>query len=178
MMVLQFPFVFFFDTMLTHIGFLYVYFWALPQAIILYFTAFKLRVRWAITLMLIINGIVGAPVDYYFEWVVQKNLISPVYAFMWIPLYAVTGLIADVTLMRLRPDQKPIKASLVSAFVFTVAVIATTIFATYFFYPTPLTLDVPWIKQGGFLLPYSLATGTIGGYLGYALARDTESRRT
>jgi hypothetical protein len=172
MMMLQFPFVFFFDTMLTNIGFLYTYFWALPQAVILYFVAFKLRVPWVITFMMLVTGLVGAPIDYYFEWIVQRNLVAPIYAFMWIPLYAVTGLIADVTLMKLHPEKAPIRASLLSAFAFTAAVIATTIFGTYILYPTGLTLDVPWIKQSAFLLPYSLITGTIGGYLGYSLARD------
>ena len=174
MMVLQFPFIFFFDTMLTDIGFLYLYFFALPQAAILYFTAFRLRVRWTSTVMLGINGIIGAPVDYYFDWVVQQNLISPVYAFMWTPLYIITGMVADISLMKLHPERKPIRASLISAFMFTAAVIATTVFATYFFYPQPLTLDVPWIKEGSFLLPYSLATGAMGGYLGHTIARDME----
>jgi hypothetical protein len=175
MMVLQFPFIFFFDTMLTDIGFLYLYFFALPQAIILYFTAFRLRVRWTSTVMLGINGLIGAPVDYYFDWVVQQNLISPIYAFMWTPLYIITGMAADISLMKLHPERWPIRASLISAFMFTAAVIATTVFATYSFYPQPLTLDVPWIREGNFLLPYPLVTGAMGGYLGYTIARDVEA---
>ena len=127
---------------------------------------------WTSTVILSINGIIGAPVDYYFDWVVQKNLINPVYAFMWIPLYVITGLVADITLMKLHPDQNPMTASFLSAFMFTAAVIATNVFATYTFYATPLTLNVPWIKEGIFLLPYSLATGAMGGYLGCAINRD------
>ena len=69
LMILQFPFTFFFDTMLTDIGFLYTYFWAFPQAAILYFVAFRLRIRWTATMIVGLMGIIGAPVDYYFEWV-------------------------------------------------------------------------------------------------------------
>ena len=96
---------------------------------------------------------------------------------MYIPLYIITGLVADISLMKLHPEQNPIKASLISAFIFTAVVIATTVFVTYFFYPTPLTLDVPWIRAGSFLIPYSLTTGAIGGYLGSTIARDMDARR-
>ena len=161
MFVLEFPYVFFFDTTLTNIGFLYIYMWALPQAIILYFVAFKLRVRWTSTVLVGLTGVVGAPVEYYFEWVVQKNLIAPIFAFLWIPFYVMMGLSADVSFKALRPERTPIQAAAISAFIFTVVVIAGTIFATYVFYPTPLTLDVPWIRVGGFLIPYALANRSI-----------------
>jgi hypothetical protein len=175
--VLEFPYVFFFDTMLTNIGFLYVYMWALPQATILYFVAFKLRARWTSTVLIGLIGVAGAPVEYYFEWVVQKNLITPYFAFLWIPLYVIMGLSADVSFKALRPERTPIRAAAVSAFIFTVVVIAATLFATYVFYPTPLTFDIPWIRVGWFLLPYALATGALGGYLGFCIARDCTRER-
>jgi hypothetical protein len=177
MSVLEFPYVFFFDTALTNIGFLYVYMWALPQAMILYFVAFKLRARWTSTVLVGLMGVVGVPVEYYFEWVVQKNLIAPIFAFLWIPLYVIMGLSADVSFKALRPERAPIRAAVISAFIFTVVVIAGTIFATYAFYPTPLTLEVPWIRVGGFLIPYALATGALGGYLGFCIARDSTHTR-
>jgi hypothetical protein len=176
MFVLEIPYVFFFDTVLTNIGFLYVYMWALPQAMILYFVAFKLRVHWTSTVLVGLQGVVGAPIEYYFEWVVQKNLIAPVFAAMWIPLYVIMGLSADVSFKALHPQRTPIRAAAISAFVFTVVVIVGTIFATYVFYPTPLTLDVPWIRVGGFLIPYALATGALGGYLGFCIARDSTDK--
>ena len=43
-MTVQFHFIFFFDTYLTNIGLLYVYFSMLWQAIIFYFLAYKLGV--------------------------------------------------------------------------------------------------------------------------------------
>ncbi len=39
-----------------------------------------------------------------------------------------------------------------------------------------LKLDVPWIKMGFFLIPYSLATGSLGGYLGFTIAKDIDAR--
>lgn len=169
MMILQFPFTFFFDTILTDIGFLYVYFWALPQAAILYFVAFRLRVRWTSTLIVSLMGIIGAPVEYYFDWVVQQNLVAPVYALGYIPLFIIMGLSADVSLMILHPEKKPLRAALISSFVFTATVLLALAFATFVFYPT---LDAPWINMGNFLIPYSLATGTLGGYLGFTISRD------
>jgi hypothetical protein len=82
---LKWPFIWFFDTMLTEIGFLYVYMWALPEAAILYFVAFRLRVRWTSTFITGLAGIIGAPIDYYYEWVVQSNLSDPIFAFMESP---------------------------------------------------------------------------------------------
>jgi hypothetical protein len=90
-------------------------------------------------------------------------------------MHIITGMVADISLMKLHPERKPIRASLISALMFTAAVIATTVFATYFFCPQPLTLDVPWIMEEHFLLPYSLATGAMGGYLGRTIARDIEA---
>ena len=169
MMILQFPFTFFFDTVLTDIGFLYAYFWALPQAAILYFVAFRLRVRWTSTLIVGLIGVIGAPVDYYFDWVVQRNLISPLYALGYVPLFIIMGLSADVSLMRFHPEKKPLKAALISSFVFTATVIVAFAFATFVFYPIT---DAPWINMGKFLIPYALSTGTIGGYLGFSINKE------
>ena len=169
MMILQFPFTFFFDTILTDIGFLYVYFWSLPQAAILYFVALKFQVRWTSTMIIGLLGIIGAPVEYYFDWVVQQNLIAPIYALGYIPLFFIMGLSADITLMKLHPERKPLRAVLISSFVFTATVIFAFAFATFVFYPT---LDAPWIGMGAFLIPFSLATGTLGGYLGFTICRD------
>ncbi len=179
MLILQFPFTFFFDTTLTDIGFLYAYFWALPQAAILYFVAFKLRVRWTATIMVGLMGVIGAPVDYYFDWVVQRNLISPVYALGYIPLFILMGLSSDISLMKLNPEKKPRRAALVSAFVFTTTVLLVFAFATFFFYQMsrggPIILNAPWLEMGTFLIPYALVTGTLGGYLGLSIAKDTDA---
>ena len=176
MMILQFPFTFFFDTILTDIGFLYAYFWALPQAAILYFVAFRLRIRWTSTIIIGLMGIIGAPVDYYFDWVVQQNLIAPIYALGYIPLFLIMGLSADISLMKLHPEKKPLRAALISSLVFTATVLLGFVFATLFFYPVShggaSAIDVPWINMGIFLIPYALATGTLGGYLGFTISRD------
>ena len=167
---LKWPFIWFFDTMLTEIGFLYVYMWSLPEAAILYFVAFRLRVRWTSTFIIGLAGIIGAPIDFYYEWVIQSNLNAPIFAFMYIPLFLIRGLSADISLMMLYPERNPLRTSLVSSFIFTVIVLSTTVFAEFFFYPSPgLFLSV-----GSFLIPYCLATGTIGGYLGFTIARDTQ----
>jgi hypothetical protein len=177
MLVLEFPFVFFFDTVLTQVGFLYVYVWAFPQATLLYFVAFKLRARWTSTVIVGLAGLIGAPIDYYLEWVVHRNLIAPSFAFMYIPLYLIAGLSADLSLMALHPEQRPLRAAVVSAFTFTATVLLTTVVVTYLFYPGPPTLEGTWLEFGYFLIPYALATGAIGGYLGFSLARDSEIKQ-
>jgi len=172
MSILEFPFVFFFDTTLTHIGFMYVYMWALPQALILYLIAFRLRARWSSTVLMGLMGIIGAPVDYHLEWVVQQNLLSPVYAFLYIPLYFFAGFSADLSLRLLHPGERPRRAALISSCIFTAVVLCTTILATFLFYPAPRTLQGTWLGYGAFLVPYSLITGTMGGYVGFSIARD------
>jgi hypothetical protein len=132
MMAIQFPFIFFFDTELTNVGFMYVYFWMLPQAIILYFLAFKLRVSWIFTFILGLTGIVGAPIDYYFEVVLQQDLIAPIFAFMYIPLFTIMGLSADISLMKLHPEKRPIRASVISSSILAATVLGTIAFAAFF----------------------------------------------
>lgn len=53
--------------MLTSIGFVYVYFWAPHQASIPNGVAYDLSIRWTSIMLIGLPGIVGAPVDYYFE---------------------------------------------------------------------------------------------------------------
>jgi hypothetical protein len=165
---LKWPFIWFFDTMLTEIGFLYVYMWALPEAAILYFVAFRLRVRWSSTFIIGLAGIIGAQIAFYFEWIVMSNLNAPIFAFMYLPLFIIRGLSADISLMMLIPKWKPLRATLVSSFIFTAIVLFTTVFADFFFYPSPGL----FLSFGDFLIPYSLVTGTLGGYLGFSIARD------
>lgn len=171
MLALEFPFVFFFDTTLTDIGFLYVYFWALPQAALLAFVAFELRVRWTGTALVGLAGLIGVPIDYTFEWVVERNLLAPEYALLYLPLYVVAGLAADLSLMALRPEVRPALAALGSALVFTAAVLLTTVVASTAFYPPSPGPTPSWLSYGPFLVPYALATGALGGYLGYCLSR-------
>ncbi len=176
MMALEFPFVFFFDTNLTNVGFMYVYFWMLPQAIILYFVAFKLRVQWSSTFILGMIATIGAPIDYYFDWVVQQNLIAPIFSILYIPLYIITGLSADISLMKLRPLSKPARASLISSTMLALITLGTTAFAAISFYPSntnAILSSSAWLKVGmQFLIPYAIATGALGGYLGFCMARD------
>ncbi len=174
-MILETPFIFFFDTVLTMFGFMYVYFWVMPQAAILYFVAFKLRIRWTSTVIMGLMGIVGAPIDYYFEWVAQQNLLGPVYAFLYIPLFVFMGVSADISFMNLHPGERPIRASSISALIFTVITLVTIAFATFQFYPEGQLSGGTWLSFGDFLIPYSLVTGVLGGYLGFSLARDTDS---
>ena len=145
--------------------------WALPEAAIIYFVAFRLRLRWSSTFIIGLAGIIGAPIDYYYEWIVVQNLSAPIFAFMYIPLFIIRGLCADISLMTLLPKLKPLRATLISSLIFTAIVLFTTVFADFFFYPSPgLFLSV-----GNFLIPYSLATGVIGGYLGFSIARDVQN---
>jgi len=172
LMVLTFPFTFFFDVHLTPFGFMYAYFWAFPQAAILYAVAFRLRAPGTSTVLMGAQGIIGAPVDYYFDWVVQRNLVDGWYAALYIPLFFAVGLVADLSLARLRPFSFPVRASLLSAFLFTAATLAAWALAMVSLYPWNGLLEDTWLRYGYFLIPYALATGALGGYVGYGLARD------
>lgn len=176
MTVLTFPFTYFFDTMLTKLGFLYSYFWALPQAIIVYYVAFRFRLRWSSTVLLGLQGALGAPVDYYLDWILEKNLLHPLYAALYIPLFLAVGVAADVSLRRLRPDLKPGRSSMFSAVVFTGAVLALWMVATIFFYPYA-GIEGSWLGFGYFLIPYALLTGSLGGFLGFCFSRDNGIQR-
>jgi hypothetical protein len=56
-----------FYIMLTLIGFFYVYFWALLRTSMPCRVACGLRIRRTSIMRISLPGIVGAPVDYYFE---------------------------------------------------------------------------------------------------------------
>ena len=172
MTILEFPSTHFFDTDLIPYGFMYAYFWALPQAVIVYFVAFRLRARWSATVLLGLQEIVGAPIDYCLDWVVQRNLLRPSFALLYVPLFFLVGAAAHVTLRMLRPEPRPVRASAVSAHVFTATVLAMWTLATVSFYPWPGTLEGSWLRYAHFLGPDALATGALGGSLGFSLARE------
>jgi hypothetical protein len=108
-------------------------------------------------------------------------------SFLYITLFLATGLAADISLMKLHPGRRPIRASIVSSFIFATTVLVTTGIAALFFYPDPssflsgegsrtihVIINAAWVKMGtDFLIPYSIITGALGGYLGYSIARDT-----
>jgi phosphate/sulfate permease len=154
-------------------------------------SGFKLRIRWIFTFILGLTGIVRAPFDYYFEVVLEQNLIAPIFAFMYTPLFAIMGLSTDISLMKLHPEKRPIQASVISSFILAATVLGTIAFAAFFFYPQEslsakedngiiiaLVASSPWLKVGvDFLIPYSLATGALGGYIGFNIAKDTTCTR-
>lgn len=96
------------------------------------------------------------------------------------------GLSADISLIKLHPEKQPISASIISSFILALTVLGTIAFAAIFFYPLqpPLSpkedngiiafvTSAPWVKAGmDFLIPYSLVTGALGGYIGFGIARD------
>ena len=55
----RFPFILLFDLEFTKIGNFYVYIWALPEALFLYYTALRLKIKWTSTTILGIQGIIG-----------------------------------------------------------------------------------------------------------------------
>lgn len=175
LMILTFPFTFFFDVHLTPFGFMYSYFWAFPQAAILYAVAFRLRAPWTSTVLMGAQGIVGAPIDYYFDWVAQRNLVEGWYAVLYIPLFLAVGLVADLTLRFLQPERFPVRASVLSALLFTAATLAGWVLATVALYRWGGSFADTWLGYGYFLIPYALATGALGGYVGHGIARDVRA---
>jgi hypothetical protein len=95
------------------------------------------------------------------------------------------GFSADISLVKLHPQKQPIRTSVISSFIFALTVLGTIAIAAFFFYPLPptppkedgiiiaLVASSPWVKAGtDFLIPYSNATGALGGYIGFSIARD------
>ncbi|MFX1451036.1 MAG: hypothetical protein ACFFCM_09350 [Promethearchaeota archaeon] len=169
---IRFPFIFLFDLVFTKIGNFYVYIWALPEALILYFTALRLRIKWTSTMILGIQGIIGIPIDYYYEWVEVRNLISPWFAVAWGICFILMGLSADISLILTYFENKKARSVCFSSLFFTATVLLLTYLGNSLFYNInifylPYIIGPDWNAVAPLFIPYTLATGILGGYLGF-----------
>lgn len=178
---IRFPFVFLFDTILTKIGNFYVYIWAFPEALFLYYTAFKLKIKWTSTTILGIEGIVGIPIDYYFEWIVDRNLVSPWCAVDWGIFFIIMGISADISLILLYHKNTNGLSAIFSSLIFTMTVILLTYLGNTLFYSINLYYFMypfapNWNTVAPIFVPYALVTGMLGGYLGYFLNKSNTKK--
>lgn len=114
----------------------------------------------------------GAVMDYYGDWVVSQNLISPWYALGWTPIFLGIGLAADLA-NRFAPRAWHLRwRAVMVGVVFGLAFYLLVLLGLSALYPPTDEIWHMWYFQEGvyFSLPWMLINGGFAGYSAYALA--------
>jgi hypothetical protein len=144
---------------------------------LLYFTYSRLRVKWIGTILFGIPGVIGMPIDIYFEWIEEQVLISPLSGFGWFLIFLLIGFFADISLWLAKPVKGEGKAILISSFTLTFMSIFLNAIALLFFYIN-LYFFLGYIQFSYFLIPFALFNGVCGGFIGWHINKDFKSRLT
>jgi hypothetical protein len=119
--------------------------------------------------------LLGVGFDYYFEWVVQRTLLSPWYALVWSLLGPATGLLVDVAYRLLPTRLHDHWKAAALGIVLALGTFFLTRWGLMSFYVQGSSASaghMPFFQEKAiFSLPWMVINGAFGGYTAYALAR-------
>ncbi|MBD3192498.1 MAG: hypothetical protein GF308_17800 [Candidatus Heimdallarchaeota archaeon] len=167
----------FFDIVLTGIGFIYVYFSLLFFTGILYFFYVWLRVKWLGIFSFGLCGLIGIPIEWWLEWKIAGTLKSPWFAVGWGTIFAIYGIVADLSFWLLKPHENETRAVLLSALIFSLMLIVISIIPLSFFYKPSTEETAHFLTFWYFLIPFGIVEGVIGAFAGMHLAHDLRRKQ-
>jgi len=117
--------------------------------------------------------IIGFPINYYFEWVVERTWVAPWSGLGWTAAFLLTGLSVDLALRYLPHKLTSAWRAALSGAVMGVACFIFTVAALDLVYVGPLPTDPgSFVGIAYFGVPWMVISSAFGGYTAYALARD------
>jgi len=137
-------------------GMLFVYMVGYFNALIIILPILKIRSFGVGTAIYLPYAIIGFFVEYHYEWIKTKSLVSPWAVVGWCIFGLATGLSADLSF-------KFLPSNLTS---FILTLVALT-----FFYINPQTGSGSFIGIAYFGLPWLLVNSAFGGYTAYAISK-------
>jgi hypothetical protein len=117
--------------------------------------------------------IIGFPINYYFEWVIDHTWVAPWSGVGWTAAFLLTGLSVDLALRYLPHRLSPAWRPALTGAIMGVVSFAATVAALDLVYVGPLlTSPGSFVGIAYFGVPWMIISSAFGGYTAYALARD------
>ena len=118
-------------------------------------------------------ALLGPVMDYYGDWVYDRNLINPWYALGWAPVFLAFGLAADLAHSYAPAGWHPRWRAVSLGVIFGLVFFVLVLLALSLLYPRS---DEEWhlwyFREGAFFsLPWMLINGGFAGYSAYAITR-------
>ncbi|NHJ86276.1 MAG: hypothetical protein FK734_12505 [Asgard group archaeon] len=174
--ILTFFFSFAFDVYLfdNKMGYYYSYFALLFYTLILYLFYEKFGVNWFGLFAFGLNGLIGIPVEYYFEWQMNQSLKSPWFAVAWGAIYIMYGLAADLIYWAFKMQKNNLLTVTISSVIFSLLFILFSFLALKTFYVPVEPSDgaIGYMTYWYFMIPFALIEGVIGAYAGMQIAHS------
>jgi len=117
-------------------------------------------------------AIIGLPIEYYMEWILNPVLISPFAAVLWSLVGPAVGLVTDLVYRFLPKSIPSCKKGILLGLALVTAHFLVMLGALSFLYIDPIPNLEHYLNDLGFTLPWLLINGVFGGYTAYALSRD------
>jgi len=124
------------------------------------------------TLVFLPYAIIGLPMEYYMEWVLDPVLISPFAAIIWSLIGPIVGLSTDLAYRFLPKSVNKHMRGIAVGLVLTAMHFLLMLGALAFLYLNPVSGLEHYLNALGFTLPWLLMNGAFGGYTAYALSKD------
>lgn len=124
------------------------------------------------TLVFIPYALIGLPLEYYMEWILDPVLISPFAAIIWSAIGPIVGFSADLTHRFIPKSANDRTRGVVTGLVLVTMHFLIMLAALAFLYTDPLPGLEHYLNALGFTLPWLLMNGAFGGYTAYALSQD------
>jgi len=116
-------------------------------------------------------AIIGFFVEYYYEWMKNKSLVSPWAVVGWCVFGLATGLSADLT-FKFMPNKIELRyRSIAAGIILSITNFILTLVALTFFYVNPQTGPGSFVGLAYFSLPWLVINSGFGGYTAYAISK-------
>lgn len=118
-------------------------------------------------------AIIGLPVEYYMEWVVNRSLVSPWAVIGWCAFGLIAGLSADLA-YRFSPARfgERLRA-IITGGVLGIANFLLVLLAVTFFYVERQTGPGSFLGIAYYAVPFLLVSSGFGAYTAYAISQNT-----
>jgi len=129
------------------------------------------------TLVFIPYALVGLPLEYYMEWILDPVLISPWAAVIWSLIGPIVGFSTDLAYRFIPKSLQEHIQGVVLGIILAIAHFLVMLAALATLYINPGPGLEHYLNALGFSLPWLLMNGAFGGYTAYALSQDLSNPR-
>lgn len=128
------------------------------------------------TMVYIPYALVGLPIEYYMEWVLDPVLIAPWAAVIWSLIGPIVGFFADLAYRFIPKSLHERVQGIIIGVVLVIVHFMVMLAALAFLYVDPVPGLEHYLHALGFSIPWLIMNGAFGGYTAYALSQDLSAR--